>query len=123
MSGSTRNRSGAAKTREDLAPDRMVPVAERPPAGNAVGPERSPSQHFVVAAEEHLRVLPVGEGPETRIRMETRRRPLPHVADQLLDTRCRRTRRVRADARWTEMALTEIGKFLVCGHVPPREPS
>ena len=109
MSGSTRNRSGAPKTREDLAPDRVVPVAERPATGNAVGPERSPSQHLVVAAEEHLRILPIREGPEPRIRMETRRRPLPHVADHLLDTRCRRPGRVGADAGGTGGAQRHAG--------------
>ena len=52
-------RPGAAEAGEDLPADRVVPVAERAPAGHRVGGERAAAQHLVLGAEEHLRVLPV----------------------------------------------------------------
>src|SRR5690606_7561698 len=52
---------------EDLPPDGVVPVAEGPADGERVGCPRAASQHLVLGAEEDLRVLPVGEGPEARV--------------------------------------------------------
>ena len=84
---SGRASSRAAETGEDLPPDRMVPVAERAPARHRVGAERAAAQHLVVAAEEHLRVLRYGNAANPGYGMKSRRRPLPHVADQLLHAR------------------------------------
>ena len=56
-----------AEAGEDLPADRVVPVPERAPAGHPVGGERAAAQHLVLGAEEHLRVLPVRPGGETRI--------------------------------------------------------
>jgi 5-dehydro-2-deoxygluconokinase len=77
------NTSGGAETGEDLPPDRVVPVAERAPAGHRADPERPAAQHLVLRAEEHLRVLLVRPGLEPRVRQEVRARPLPDVPDQL----------------------------------------
>src|SRR2546430_8830343 len=41
---------------EDLPADRIVPVAERTPAGDRVGAEGATPQHLVCRPEEHLGV-------------------------------------------------------------------
>src|SRR5262249_28409048 len=72
---------GAAEAGEDLAPDRVVPVPERRPLDARVGRPRPAPQHLVLGAEEHLRVLAVGERHEARVPVEVGGRPLPDVAE------------------------------------------
>src|SRR6187551_3969400 len=73
----------AAEAREDLPAHRVVPVAERRPAGRGVGRPRTTAKDAIVRPEEHLGVLLVGERPEAGIARERAGGPLPHIAYQL----------------------------------------
>src|SRR5215207_6891728 len=75
---------GAAEAGEDLPPDRIVPVPERGAAHAGVACPGSTPQHLVLASEEHLGVLAVGERHEARVPGEVGGRPFPHVAEHLL---------------------------------------
>src|SRR5258708_2026901 len=71
---------GDPETGEDLPALRVVPVAEG--RGRDAGPSGpgAAAQCTIVAAEEHLRVLPIGIGDEPGVALEPRRGPLPDVA-------------------------------------------
>src|SRR3954447_17718381 len=73
---------GATEAAEDLAADRVVPVAEGAPDRGVVGGPGAAAQHLVLVAPEDLAVLRVGEGLEAGVRTEVGGGPLPHVADQ-----------------------------------------
>src|SRR6476469_6825836 len=103
--------SGIARTAEageDLPANRIVPVAERRPSDVRRGRPRAAAQHFVLGAEEHLRVLGIREGLVARIAAEVRRRPLPHVADHAVAPDRRHVLRVRADLRGAEAELVDV---------------
>ncbi len=104
--------AGQPESAEDLAADRVVPVAERASTRHLVGAERAAAQHLVVAAEKHLGVLGVRERLEPGVRLEIRGGPLPHVTDQVMHTGRGGTVGVRAHVRRFEMPLVQIG---MCG--------
>src|ERR1700716_2614073 len=89
--------AATAETGEDLPTNRVVPVAERAPAGRRVRTERPAAQDLVVGAEEHLGVLQVGKRAEPRVAMEVAARPLPHIPDELAHTERRRPCGICAD--------------------------
>src|SRR6185437_16883954 len=99
-----------AEPGEDLPPDRVVPVAEGTPAGHRADGERAAAQHLVLRAEEHLRVLLIRPGLETRVRTEVRAGPLPHVPDQLPGPARRRPRGVGAGRRRAQERLAQVGQ-------------
>src|SRR5215471_16060928 len=75
--------AGGAEAGQDLPPDRIVPVAERAPAGDRGDAERAAAERLVLAAEEHLGVLPVRPRREAGVGQEVAGGPLPHVPDEL----------------------------------------
>src|ERR1700743_2903304 len=81
---------GTPEAGEDLPPDRVVPVAERAPAGDLVGAEGAAAQHLVLRSEEDLGIFAVRERGETGGRIEVAGRPLPHVTDELVHAQRRR---------------------------------
>ena len=97
---------GQAHTREDLPPDRMVPVAEARPQDARRDRPRAATQHLVVASpralEERLRIPVVDHRREARPRPQRRRGPLPHVAQHLLGAVRRGTCRVGPDRGGTQ---------------------
>ena len=84
--------SRTAEAGEDLAADRVVPVAERGAHRDRIGRPRPAAQHLVLGAEEHLGVLAVGERPEARVAREVGARSTP--------TRHRAAARSRRGSRW-----------------------
>src|SRR5262245_23724236 len=70
---------------EDLAPLRVVPVAEARPRDDLVGDPRAAPEDPMLVAEEDLRVLGVRKGAEPRVPLEMRRRPLPDGALHVLE--------------------------------------
>src|SRR5215470_10672371 len=115
--------AGGAEAREDLPPDRVVPVAERAAAGDRGDAERATAEHLVLAAEEHLGVLLVGPGGEARVGQEVAGGPLPHVPDELAHARRARAARVAARGGRLEVALPEV-RPVGCGVlVAPGEPA
>src|SRR5450631_1514553 len=77
--------ASAAEPREDLSPDRVVPVAERAPDRHGVRTEGPAAQHLVLRAKEDQGVLGVRERRETGVPTEVARGPLPDVADELVN--------------------------------------
>src|ERR1700694_635035 len=78
---------------EDLAANRIVPVAEG--VANRTrprGPGSAP-KHLVRASKEGRRVFAVGKGRESRPRKEITRGPLPHVTDESVAAHRRDARR------------------------------
>jgi hypothetical protein len=73
--------AGEPDAREDLPPDREVPVAEGQARDGRMGRPRAAAQDAVLVAEEDLRVLRVRERGEAGVARERRRGPLPHLAD------------------------------------------
>src|ERR1700716_4571400 len=102
---------GTPESREDLAADRVVPVAERAPDRGCVGAERPAAQDLVIRAEEHLGVFAIRERREARISVNVGAGPLPDVPDQLVHAEPRRAGRVRADLGRAQVALAEIRMF------------
>src|SRR5205807_5635454 len=82
---------------EDLAPLRVVPVAEGGRGNARRRRPRSTAQDAVVGPEEDLGVLAVGVGGEAGVGAEVARRPFPDVAHQA--ERTARRSAVRAGAR------------------------
>src|SRR5438445_8560328 len=101
--------AGAAEAGEDLAPDRIVPVAERRADGRRVGGPGPAPEHLVVGAEEHRRVLPVREPLVAGVGQEVRGGPLPYVPDHLDAAPGARALRVRTHRGGAEVALAEVG--------------
>src|SRR5512144_2659341 len=99
---------------EDLAPDRVVPVAEGAPAGDRVAAERAASEDLGGGAEEDGGVLGVGEHREARVWREVAGGPLPHVPDELVYAERGGALGVGADRRGAQMPLAEVG-VLGCG--------
>src|SRR5580700_3272115 len=100
---------GGPETGEDLPPDRVVPVAERAPAGYRRHCERAAAHHLVLGAEEHLGVLPVRPGSEAGVGQEVAAGPLPHVPDQLARAARGGSLGVAARGRGLEVLLAEVG--------------
>src|SRR3954449_11796078 len=71
----------AAEAGEDLAPLRVVPVAEGVADHAEARRPRAAAQHLVLVAEEELRVLAVRVGAEAAVGREVAGGPLPRVAD------------------------------------------
>src|SRR3954469_25447712 len=71
---------GQAEAGEDLPPLGQVPVPEGRPGGARPRRPRPAAQDPVAAAEEDLRILPVGPRAETGVVAEVTRGPLPAVA-------------------------------------------
>ena len=94
---------------EDLPPIRVIPVAEAGPQGRRLHRPRPAAQHPVVPAEERLGVALVNHRGEARPRLQRRARPLPDVAEQLLDSVGRRAGRVGADRRRAQSFAAEVG--------------
>jgi hypothetical protein len=86
-----------AKSHEELAPDRIVPVAEGIAYRVGAGSPGTSAQHLEVGAEEDLGILAVGEAFEALVRCEVARGPLPDVPDHAQDAAGTRPCRVRAD--------------------------
>src|SRR5688500_4666816 len=68
--------SRASKTAENLAADRIVPIPECVANRSRARCPGATAKHFVLGSEERLRVLPVRETLEARIRQEVARSPL-----------------------------------------------
>src|SRR5437879_13451679 len=96
--------ASAAEPGEDLAPDRVVPVAERRADGRRMGGPGPAPQHLVVGAEEHRRVPLVREPLVARVGQEVRGGPLPYVPDHLHATPGARPPRAGADRGGAEVA-------------------
>src|SRR5690606_31268039 len=77
----------------------------------------------VVGAEEHLGVLPIREGHETRVRPEVAAGPLPDVTDQLMHPERGGTPRIGAYGSGPKMPLPQIRvarrRILVSPRVAP----
>src|SRR5438105_9041846 len=101
--------TGAPEPGEDLPADRIVPVPERRPGHQRGGRPRPAAEDLVVGAVEHLGVLLVGEGDEAGVGGEVGRRPLPHVAQHLLDAVPAGAVGIGPDRRRAEVALAEVG--------------
>src|ERR1700751_3483466 len=70
---------------EDLAPLRVVPVAEARPGDDLVGDPGAPAQDPMLVAEEDLRVLRIRKGSETGVALEMRGGPLPDGTPHVLE--------------------------------------
>src|SRR5215831_16067044 len=115
--------AGGAKAGEDLPPDRVIPVAERAPAGDRGHAERATAQHLVLAAEEHLGILAVRPRGEAGVGQEVAGGPLPHVPDELPHAGRVRALRVAARGGGLQVALAQV-RFVLCWVlVAPREPA
>src|SRR5207248_3065696 len=117
---SSRGVPGATEAGEDLAADRVVPVAERGPDGRRVSCPRPAAEDLVAGPEEHLRVLAVGKRREPGVGLEVRAGPLPDVADHAQAAHGRRALRARADGGGPEPALAEVRVLRRRPVVPPR---
>src|SRR5947209_1502683 len=71
----------APEATEDLTTNGVVPIAERVPCGTEPRRPRPAAQHLVLCTEKHLRVFGIRKGRESRIPIEIRTRPFPHVPD------------------------------------------
>src|SRR5215467_13311134 len=114
--------AGGAEAGEDLPPDRVVPVAERAPAGDRGDAERATAEHLVLAAEEHLGVLPVRPRGESGVGQEVAGGPLPHIPDELPHAGRARAARVAARGSGLQVALAQVRLVLRWVLVAPREP-
>src|SRR5215471_7288962 len=115
--------AGGAEAREDLPPDRVVPVAERATAGDRGDAERVTAEHLVLAAEEHLGVLLVRPGGEAGVGQEVAGGPLPHVTDELAHARRARAARVAAPRCPLEVVLPQVRPVGCRVLVAPWEPA
>src|SRR5436190_23319341 len=114
--------AGAPEAGEDLPPLREVPVPERGPDRSRVDGPGAASEHLVLRSEEDLRVLGVREGVEARVGSEVGRRPLPHVADQVLRAAGCRPLGVAADRGGAEpLRVGEVRVLLPRPPVAPRK--
>src|SRR5205807_8250153 len=101
--------TGGAKAAEDLAPDGEVPVAEGVARHRRSRRPGRAAQHHVLAAEEHLGVLAIGEAAKTRVAPEFAAGPLVHVTEQLLAAECAGPGGIGSDRRGSETALVQVG--------------
>src|SRR5436190_18894600 len=98
----------AAHAGEYLSAFREIPVAEGRANHVAARSPRAAPKHLVGVAEEHLRVLGVGEWAKSRVGEEVRGRPLPDIAEHLCRAAvCGAIRVARESA--PEGELVEIG--------------
>src|SRR5438477_13146827 len=99
--------TGAPEAGEDLAADGEVPVAERGAGDERRRRPRSAAEDLVLGPIEHLGILLVGERDETGIGDEVGGRPLPHVAQHLLDAVPAGAAGIGPDRRRAEVVLAE----------------
>src|SRR5690242_3949915 len=111
----------APKAGEDLPPDGVVPVAEGVPDRVRCDGPGTAAENLVVTAEEDGRILRVRERPKPRIWLEVGGRPLPDVADHLLDTERAGPGGERSDGGGMSPARPEIRPRPVGRGIPPGE--
>src|ERR1041385_2331774 len=75
---------GAPEAAEDLAADRVIPVAERAAHGTGACRPGATAKYLVFGPEEGLGVFPVGERLEAGISVEVAGGPFPHVPDHAI---------------------------------------
>src|SRR5437870_8611498 len=111
----------ARRTPERRVNERIVrtePITKTASNQVAGGGRRGALQYVVLAVEEIDRVIRIRHHrPESLEAGETRRRPLPSVADEIVYAPCARARRVRANrdgipVREVEVAAGRIGRFV-----------
>src|SRR4029453_6818009 len=108
---------------ETLSPDGVIPVPEGvPDRVRADGPGTA-AEYLVITAEEDGRILRVRKRAKPRIRLEVRGRPLPDVANHLLDTEPTGSRGERTDASGMsatgpEVRMREVGRRISPGKAP-----
>src|SRR2546422_5396358 len=98
----------AAKAGEDLAPLRVVPVAERGRDRAGLRRPGAAPQHAVRPAEELLRVLAVGKRLEALVAVEAARGPFPHVTQHLARSGSALAGRICAGGSGAERELVEV---------------
>src|SRR5690349_16894376 len=109
----------APEAAEDLAADRVIPVAEGAADGAGPSSPRATAEHLVLGTEEHLGVLGIGECLEPGPRSEVTRGPLPHVADHAGAAERRDVTRVGAQRRGAEPELVQVGQLAARGLLAP----
>src|SRR5262245_59772127 len=105
---------------EDLAADRVVPIAEGGAHGARARCPRPSAKNFVFRAEEGLGVFGVGKWLEAGVLSEVAGRPLPYVADHPVAADRGDISGVRSDGCRVERGLIQVGQLRAPGLVSPR---
>src|SRR5262245_32217494 len=113
----------APKASKDLTPDGVIPIPEGVPDRVRCDGPGTAAEYLVVTSEEDGRILRVGKCAKPRIRLEVRGRPLPDVADHLLDAERAGPCRERADASGMsatgpEVRAREVWRSIAPGKAP-----